>query len=40
MLIKVNKSFIELLIMHFSGTGSKVVTMHIKVNKSAHVERV
>ena len=34
MLIKVNKSFIKLLIMHFAGTGSKVGTMLIKVNKS------
>ena len=33
MLIKVNKSFIKLLIMHFAGTGSKAGTMLIKVNK-------
>ena len=32
-LIKVNKSFIKLLIMHFAGTGSKAGTMLIKVNK-------
>ena len=40
MLIKVNKSFIKMLIMHFAGTGSKAGTMLIKVNKSAHVEWV
>ena len=34
MLIKVNKSFIKLLIMHFAGMGSKAGTMLIKVNKS------
>jgi hypothetical protein len=34
MLIKVNKSFIKLPIMHFAGTGSKAGTMLIKVNKS------
>ena len=32
--IKVNKSFIKLLIMHFAGMGSKAGTMLIKVNKS------
>ena len=40
MLIKYSKSFIKLLIMHFAGTGSKAVTMLIKVNKAAYVERV
>ena len=34
MLIKVNKSFIKLPIMHFVGAGSKAGTMLIKVNKS------
>ena len=34
MLIKVNKSFIKLPIMHLAGTGSKGGTMLIKVNKS------
>jgi hypothetical protein len=29
MLIKVNKSFIKLLIMHFAGTGSKAGTFNI-----------
>jgi hypothetical protein len=37
MLIKVNKSFIKLLIMHFAGTGSKAGTMLIKVNKSFNI---
>ena len=36
MLIKVNKCFIKLLIRHFEGTGSKVVTMLIKVNKKKY----
>ena len=34
MFIKVNKSFIKLLIMHFAGTGSKAGTLLIKVKKS------
>jgi hypothetical protein len=37
MLIKVNKSFIKLLIMHFAGTGSKAGTTLIKVNKSFYI---
>ena len=40
MLVKDNESLIKLLIMHFAGTGSKAGTMLIKVNKSAHVERL
>ena len=34
MLIKVNKSFIKQLIMHFAGMGSEAGAMLIKVNKS------
>ena len=37
MLIKVNKSFIKLLIMHFAGPGSKAGTMLIEVNKSFNI---
>ena len=38
--IKVNKSFIKLLIMHFAGTGSKAGTMLIKVNKSFNIHLI
>ena len=37
MLIKVNKFFIKLLIMHFAGTGSKAGTMFIKVYHSFNI---
>ena len=37
MLIKVNTSFTEQLIMHFAGMGSKAGTMLIKVNKSYNI---
>ena len=37
MYIKVNKTFIKQLIMHFAGTGSKARTMLIKVNKPFNI---
>ena len=40
MLIKVNKSYIKLPIMHFAGTGSKVGTMLIKVYKSFNIHSI